>query len=247
MQHSGQDDPNISEVKAVLERLQRISRSRNTDGLEASDKDYAAPRHAPGPPERPVAEVESGRTAPHGIAASDQLVNISKRRRVGGAAAAIAALLVAFVGVYMFSGLTHQTDSIVQPPLDAAPEESIAAAPGGAMVKPADLSVTPARPLVSETPKSQAALQAASGFVASGRIQAARAELLQVAQEGSPDVAWALARSYDPNFLSTISTADAGPNIVEATRWYRIWYDIAVKQGLVAESVSLERIIRAMH
>ena len=246
MQHSGQDDPNISEVKAVLERLQRISRSRNTDGLEASDKDYAAPRHGPRPPERPVAEVESGRTAPHGIAASDRLVNISNRRRVG-AAAVIAALLVAFVGVYMFAGLTHQTDSIVQPPPDAAPEESIAAAPGGAMVKPADLSVTPARPLVSETPKSQAALQAASGFVASGRIQAARAELLQVAQEGSPDVAWALARSYDPNFLSTISTADAGPNIVEATRWYRIWYDIAVKQGLVAESVSLERIIRAMH
>jgi hypothetical protein len=246
MQHSRQDDPNISEVKAVLERLQRISRSRNTDGLEASDKDYAAPRHAPGPPERPVAEVESGRTAPHGIAASDQLVNISKRRRFG-AAAVIAALLAAFVGVYMFSGLTHQTDSIVQPPPDAAPEESIAAAPGGAMVKPADLSVTPARPPVSETPKSQAALQAASGFIASGRIQAARAELLQVAQEGSPDVAWALARSYDPNFLSTISTADAGPNIVEATRWYRIWYDIAVKQGLVAESVSLERIIRAMH
>jgi hypothetical protein len=245
MHQSEQDDPNISEVKAVLERLQQISRSRNTGGLESPGKDYAATRHAPRPAERPVAELESGRTAPHSIATSDQPVNIPKRRRAA-AAAVIAGLLVASVGVYVLFGLTHQTDSIVEPLLDGALKGSIAAAPGSAMVQPADLSVTPARPLVSQTPKSQAALQAASGFIATGRIQAARAELLQVAQEGSPDVAWALARSYDPNFLSTISTADAGPNTVEATRWYRIWYDIAVKQGLIAESISLERIIRAM-
>ena len=75
--------------------------------------------------------------------------------------------------------------------------------------------------------------------------QAARSELLRVASEGSADVAWALARSYDPNFLRTVS-ADAAPDIAEATRWYRTWYAIAVKQGLVADSVPLERIIRSM-
>jgi hypothetical protein len=78
-------------------------------------------------------------------------------------------------------------------------------------------------------------------------VQAARAELLRVAQEGSADVAWAIARSYDPNFLGMLSDADAGPDVAEATRWYRAWYDIAVKQGLVADSVSLDRIVRSMH
>jgi len=79
-----------------------------------------------------------------------------------------------------------------------------------------------------------------------GRVQAARQQLLRVVAEGSADVAWALARSYDPNFLSTIRSADAGPDIGEATRWYRAWYAISVKQGLVADSVSLERIINSM-
>ena len=67
-----------------------------------------------------------------------------------------------------------------------------------------------------------------------------------MAAEGSPDVAWALARSYDPNYLGSIPATDAGPDIEQATRWYRTWYAAAVKQGLVADSVSLERIIGSM-
>jgi hypothetical protein len=79
-----------------------------------------------------------------------------------------------------------------------------------------------------------------------GRVQAARKQLLSLAPENAADVAWALARSYDPNFLGTIPSADAAPNVEEATRWYRAWYAAAVKQGLVADSVSLERIIGSM-
>jgi hypothetical protein len=45
----------------------------------------------------------------------------------------------------------------------------------------------------------------------------------------------------------TIRGADAKPDVAEATRWYRTWFDIAVKQGLVADSVSLDRIIRSMN
>jgi hypothetical protein len=82
--------------------------------------------------------------------------------------------------------------------------------------------------------------------MASGQIRAARDILLRVTNEESADIAWTLARSYDPNFLVTIQAADAAPDVTEATRWYRAWYDIAVKQGLVADSVSLDRIIRSM-
>jgi len=82
--------------------------------------------------------------------------------------------------------------------------------------------------------------------MSSGRVQAARSELFSIDPKGSVDVAWALARSYDPNFLSTLSAADAAPDIAEATRWYRTWYALAVKEGLVADTVSPERIIRSM-
>lgn len=246
MRHSEQDDPNLSEVKAVLERLQRISRGRPPRGPHVSDTDNGASPHAPRAAEQPVVEVESGFTAPYDVAASDRPVSNPIRRRVG-AVTAVAALLIGLVGAYVFFELTRHTDSDVEPSPVAAPNNSIAARSGDAGAQPVDPSATAARPLVSVPPNVQAALQTASGFMTAGRIQAARAELLRVAQEGSADVAWALARSYDPNFVATIPVADAGPNVAEATRWYRTWYDIAVKQGLVAESVSLERIIGAMH
>jgi hypothetical protein len=90
------------------------------------------------------------------------------------------------------------------------------------------------------------AVVAAQELMSSGRVQAARQRLLAMAPEGSPEVAWALARSYDPNHLKGIEGADAGPDVAEATRWYRTWYAAAVKQGMVADSVSLERIIAPM-
>jgi hypothetical protein len=84
--------------------------------------------------------------------------------------------------------------------------------------------------------------------MAKGQVRAARERLLALTAGGSPnaDVAWALARSYDPNVLVEVPAADAAPDIEEATRWYRAWYAAAVRQGLVADSVSLERIIGSM-
>jgi hypothetical protein len=118
------------------------------------------------------------------------------------------------------------------------------------------LARAPSRPASSPPPRSAtprvappepaAALQVAVGLMSAGQVQAAREELLRLALEDSVDAAWALARSYDPNFLATIRGADAGPDIAEAARWYRRWHAISVKQGLVADSVSVDRIIRSM-
>jgi hypothetical protein len=55
-----------------------------------------------------------------------------------------------------------------------------------------------------------------------------------------------LARSFDPNFLVTLPSADGAADVEQATRWYRIWHAAAVKQGLVPNSVSVERIIGSM-
>jgi hypothetical protein len=235
MRHSRQDDPNLSEVKAVLERLQRISRSPDSGGQHVTDKGHTAQQPAEGSPAEPGIAPPLSNAAPDGPAKASM-------RRVVGVASVIAGLLFALAAVYF----ARWTDATIGPSPDAANKGSVATASsdGAAQLAPPVASSTPAD---LQSPKSQGALQAASGFMASGQVQAARTELLSVVQEGSPDVAWALARSYDPNFLSTISAANASPDVVEATRWYRTWYDIAVKQGLVSDSVSLERIIRSMH
>jgi len=114
------------------------------------------------------------------------------------------------------------------------------------------------RPSTAEAPRASSAvpradvpapvptLQGAVGLMAAGRILAAREQLLRLAPEDTADVAWALARTYDPNFLATIPLADGVPNVAEATRWYRTWYAVAVRQGLVGDSVPLDRIIGSM-
>jgi hypothetical protein len=108
----------------------------------------------------------------------------------------------------------------------------------GSAVSPKD------RPITSATVSS--AVEAAQALLSTGRVQAARQRLLATASEGSADVAWALARSYDPNHLKGIEGADAGPDVAEATRWYRTWHGAAVKQGMIADGVSLEKIIGSM-
>jgi hypothetical protein len=93
---------------------------------------------------------------------------------------------------------------------------------------------------------AQSILEKALQDLAAGRVKVAREALMRSQHQGSADMAWVLARSYDPNFLTEIARPDAEPNVREAARWYRIWYSRAVADGLVANSVSLERIIGSM-
>ena len=240
MPHSQHDDPNLAEVKAVLERLHRISRGPHADDMQTAKK-QAPPRKLTQAAERPVPEEDPGLSPAIETATPSDHRNVTKRRLLQ-AAAAIAALLIVFGGIARFMALNRQTSSVA-PPGEVVRRDSVAA--GGATIPPVYPPAAPT-PLAPEKQRSPAALQAASALTTSGQVLAARTELLRVAQEGSADVAWALARSYDPNFLGAIAATDASPDVVQATRWYRTWYDIAVKQGLVADSVSVERIIRSM-
>jgi hypothetical protein len=149
--------------------------------------------------------------------------------------AAIAVLIG--LGTYAFISFDESTASTARRSSSRVPEGAAALSD---TVPPSNAPPQPA------APAAQAVLERALQLMTSGRVEAARSELVRIDPEGSVDVAWALARSYDPNFLSTIPAADAAPDIAEATRWYRTWYDIAVKEGLVANSVSPERIIRSM-
>ncbi|MCB1509851.1 MAG: hypothetical protein KDJ36_03020 [Hyphomicrobiaceae bacterium] len=99
---------------------------------------------------------------------------------------------------------------------------------------------------VAITGPAQAA-EAAARLMSEGQVRKARSVLLRQSEKQlSPDVAWALARSYDPNVLRGISKPDASADIRQAERWYREWHRLAVAQGLVASTVSVDRLIRAM-
>ena len=111
---------------------------------------------------------------------------------------------------------------------------------------PTDMVTAPSDAALPPPPPAQRILQSALQQMANGHVQAARSQLAPIASEGSADAAWSLARSYDPNYLGTIPSADAAADVEEATRWYQIWHTLAVKEGLVADSISLERIIRSM-
>jgi hypothetical protein len=154
-----------------------------------------------------------------------------------------AAIALTIAGAFALLGLVWLTYSPAGH--TAAPAAATAnASPKAPAIPPVEASVSPPA-LRPSAPK--AATDIAQGLLAGGHVQAARKQLLGAVSEGAADVAWMLARSYDPNFLTAIPAADAGPDIEQATRWYRAWYAAAVAQGLVPNSVSVERIISSMH
>jgi hypothetical protein len=197
-------DPKLSEIRAVLQRLQTFSAAPDTVELQS----------------------ETSRTNKSFV-----------RGRAPAAIALTTAGAVALVGlVWLMYSLAGRTPS----PAAATPNASL----NGPAIPPVEASVSPPA-LRPARPK--AATEVAQDLLAKGHVQAARKQLLGSVSEGAADVAWMLARSYDPNFLAAIPAADAGPDIEQATRWYRAWYAAAVTQGLVPNSVSVERIISSMH
>lgn len=89
-------------------------------------------------------------------------------------------------------------------------------------------------------------LQQAQQMMLSGDILGAREILMKSADSGPPDVALAVARSYDPNFLRSVTNPNAAPDIEQAALWYRRWHHAAVESGLVTDTLRLERILRSM-
>jgi hypothetical protein len=211
MQRSQREDRKLSEVKAVLQRLQRFS------------------------------------AAPDAIEFHSTTMSSPPRRRQNAVTAGLAAmaLIIVIVGVLEFASFDWRPSAGRQqsPPTTASPsplpEGKRGPVSDRAQVARTDSPLTPRTTV-------KPALEQALGLLSAGHVQAARRQLEALSPEDAADVAWALARSYDPNFLRTIPAADARPNVEQAARWYRVWYAAAVKQGLVADSVSLERIIGSM-
>ena len=210
MDQSGREDPKLSEVRAVLHRLQ---------GLPAESK----------PGDIPAAATRRGLWI--------GLTGIF----IATTAAIVAVLLV-------FSNWTEQATSVPNgaPKTTAAKDISTKEASTKEASTAGPNTTSVAKASSASQASIKAALESAATLMNSGRIQAARRQLLAVAADGSPDVALALARTYDPNVLAQIPTPDAAPDVAEATRWYRAWHAAAVKQGISLDRMSLERLIGSM-
>jgi hypothetical protein len=209
MARSNNKDPKLSEVKAVLQRLQ---------GFETEPE--AATRNP----------ADTDRRSGRGAAIATGFVILATAGGLLGAA-------------YMF---VRPKDHVpARPVVAASPAAQVAGVPPPSPATQEPAAAPAAQRLDPPTLDVKGALEGARSLMAKGKVRAAREQLLVLASKGSPDAAWDLARSYDPNVLVGLS-ADATPDVKEATRWYRTWYAAAVREGLVADSVSLERIIGSM-
>ena len=265
MHQSGRKDPKLSEVRAVLHRLQGLPAEPQSAGSGPADPAFrrgyligiagtvtvitaAAVVLAFGfavPGLRPQTT-----SAPKGV--PDPQLASSKVPDASGV----------LTGSAVSSEARPASSPAVRPAVEAAqalmstgretsapkgvPDPQLASSkvPDASGILTGSAVSSEARP--ASSPTVRPAVEAAQALMSTGRVQAARQQLLAIASDGSPDVAWALARSYDPNHLKGVQGADAGPDVAEATRWYRTWYAAAVKQGMISDSVSLEKIVGSM-
>jgi hypothetical protein len=236
-------DPKLGEVRAVLERLQTFA--ADPDGTQppaevsngAVLNGHATSAHKAG---SPASGARASVRYEPGIHES-----VAKRRApaaIGLGIAGTVVILLGLVWLIVSPGDRGELSAAATPDVTPA-GRAIAEREASAKISERDAS--PKQPLPAARP-SRAGVDAAQDLLSRGQVQAARKQLLGLASADAADVAWMLARAYDPNFLVTLPSADGAADVEQATRWYRIWHAAAVKQGLVPNSVSVERIIGSM-
>jgi hypothetical protein len=259
-------DPKLGEVRAVLVRLQTFAADPdNTQPPHdasngAALNGHATSAHKAGSPSSGAHAQVKFESATH---QSTDPESTGKRRApaaIGLGIAGTVVILLGLVWLIVSPGNRGELSAAATPDVTTA-GRAISEREASAKVSERDASAnipereasakipdrdaSPKQPAPGGRP-SRAAIDAAQDLLSRGQVQAARKQLLQVASSETADVAWMLARSYDPNFLVTLPSADGGADVEQATRWYRIWHAAAVKQGLVPNSVSVDRIIGSM-
>ena len=101
-------------------------------------------------------------------------------------------------------------------------------------------------PPVPPAAAKDVALRQAKALFESNKIAEARKTLMAFAPEENADIAWALARTYDPRHIRSVGGTPGDGDIQDAEKWYRRWYEVGVAQGLVSKQFRIERLIAAM-
>jgi hypothetical protein len=238
-------DQKLEEVRAILQRLQRISAGAEED-------------------ETPVAPAHNGaHPAPNGSMpdrAAAQLRTIagtSSQKKMAVIALPVFAVIgVAGALLWSLSGdetpapRSDRLASVKAPPAPAEPERTAAVTPRPDSVAPERKAAAPVAAVpnatLPSTNQDTERLAVAQGLVDKGKITEARRVLNNDLASRNAEAALLLARCYDPNSLLHIANADAGPDPAEAERWYRRWSELAAAQGLELNPERLDRIIKAM-
>ena len=233
------DKAKLEEVKAILHELQRIR-----PDLASLDK-APQPQPVPPAPSPAVNGAERARRPQENIAAAANPASAPQRPvSTASAGGTSRGALAIGAGIVVVAGAAAGALFILnQPPKHIKAPDQVAAISPTTAPAPA--------PTASETPpiidSRLALLQQGQKLMSEGDITGARQALLQPAESGYPDAAFSLARSYDPNFLQSVTNPNAGPDIAQAELWYRRWHEAAVKAGVVTDSLRLERILQSMH
>jgi hypothetical protein len=238
-------DQKLEEVRAILQRLQRISAGAEEDETPvALARNGAHPRQNGSMPDRAVAQLRA-------------LADTSSQKKI----AAVAIPVVIVIGVagavlWSLSGEdtpTRGADRVAaaKPPIaPAEPERTAALTSRPDAIAPERKAAAPAAAVpnatLPSTNQDTERLAVAQGLVDKGKITEARRVLNNDLASRNAEAALLLARSYDPNSLLHIANADAGPDPAEAERWYRRWSELAAGQGLELNPERLDRIIKAM-
>jgi hypothetical protein len=122
------------------------------------------------------------------------------------------------------------------------PAASVKASPGSAPPG----ARAPLAPSVPPADARDVALAEARSLFESNNIEAAREKLRGFAPEKNADIAWALARTYDPRHIRSVGGQAEAADLAEAEKWYRRWYALGVEAGLVSQNFRIERLIEAM-
>ena len=196
----------------------------------------------------------SGKTIPALKAEPDRALTLPTVSKFGTREKWLLGLSAGAVSAVMLGGgwiLSIWQMNQTAPPLPikaavAAPVPVAPAIPATVVILPrAEPAIAKAAEPVVATPP-QDLLDIARRLIHEGRIVEARKLLLSAEPPERSAVALVLAQIYDPNFLSSLPQVDAAPDAEQARIWYRHWYDLALKDGAVPETMRLDLLLRSL-
>lgn len=233
---AAKEDPNLAEVKAVLKQLQRLD-------LSSPDGDTKAVVQPANAKAGEIPRPDRSRTTPSVAVFERKLAAVrvsqsntsSRFRTYSVIALATGGLAVGSLAGIAYLSLNKRTG-----------HELTRERNGPEALNTAARQIAPAMPPARIKEDDAKLIAEARRLLLEGDTVAARRRL----QEGEPDklaeIAFILAQSYDPNYLRTLSKVNAKADRVQAERWYRKWYELALGSGLEMDSGRLQRIINAM-
>lgn len=107
----------------------------------------------------------------------------------------------------------------------------------------------PPRPPHATQAKAEPGIDAmteARRLLALGDVRTAREHIKNARPQLNPQLAFLLAQTYDPTYLSSLPRANVSADVSEAERWYETWYELERQTNPEIDSTKLKRVLSSM-